>query len=416
MLQQILTNMFIEPELLAELNEEQKQVLFFKMREEQVRRWRERETGLEKEEAGTVKPRKVSGKTVSWLKGSDNDVWVWLMGEHPDDKPYDQICDEIMAERAANQAQKEAKEFRAKKEAEIEKRFSGLYVEQEETDRQKQACKAAALEQNKQAELKRYEAEERRKAEEEVRRLEDKRAQQIYMDLKEVQHQGKGQDKEEKAWQDSLRKSKVADQRRRSLAKQTREDNRRRSLKALERGRVAAMTKAFGGQTTALPPKAKPRKLTLTNEPIDQRPNMRHSVSSSNREEIIRWFREQQLPLRVCFQQDQTCIAPWFHGIISLQEAEDFLGSVSPGGFLVRVSERILGYVLSYRSQEGFKHFLIDAADNCYMLLGDQIKFTSLEELVEYHKDEPLTASGGERLLMACGQKPGNLDYSELFT
>uniref|UniRef100_A0A4W4GZM7 SH2 domain-containing protein n=1 Tax=Electrophorus electricus TaxID=8005 RepID=A0A4W4GZM7_ELEEL len=389
MLQQILTNMFIEPELLAELNEEQKQVLFFKMREEQVRRWRERETGLEKEEAGTVKPRKVSGKTVSWLKGSDNDVWVWLMGEHPDDKPYDQICDEIMAERAANQAQKEAKEFRCLcacvhvcvrvcvclSEAHV---WFGLIFQ-------------------------RYEAEERRKAEEEVRRLEDKRAQQIFMDLKEVQHQGK------------VRKSKVADQRRRSLAKQTREDNRRRSLKALERGRVAAMTKAFGGQTTALPPKAKPRKLTLTNEPIDQ-PNMRHSVSSSNREEIIRWFREQQLPLRVCFQQDQTCIAPWFHGIISLQEAEDFLGSVSPGGFLVRVSERILGYVLSYRSQEGFKHFLIDAADNCYMLLGDQIKFTSLEELVEYHKDEPLTASGGERLLMACGQKPGNLDYSELFT
>ncbi|XP_067114201.1 SH2 domain-containing protein 4A [Osmerus mordax] len=418
MLQQILTDMFIDPDLLAELNEEQKQVLFIKMREEQVRRWKEREARLEKEENKTKKPKTVTSKSVTWLTGMDSDVWVWVMGEHHADKPYVQICNDALAEKAAQQAQREADELRLKKEAELVKRFSGMLPDpellswREEEQREHVRREAAAQEQTQlQEELKKRESEERRMAEEEVRRLEEKRKQQIYMDLRKVK-----EERDDKDWQETLRKSKAADLHRRSIAKQTRDDHRRRSVKALERGRVAATAKAFGGEKLTLLPRPKPRNLTITSDTLNLKKGVPRTLSTSGREHIIQWFQEEQLPLRAGFEKDQSRIAPWFHGIISREDAENLLTEGTPGYFLVRVSERILGYVLSYRCKDAVKHFLIDATDGCYTLLGDQLHFSSLAELVEYHEGEPITMSGGEQLIHPCGQKAGSVDYTDLFS
>lgn len=52
-----------------------------------------------------------NGKRVQWLRGNDGEVWVWVMGEAPGDKPYEQISEELIAERARQQAQKEAEEL-----------------------------------------------------------------------------------------------------------------------------------------------------------------------------------------------------------------------------------------------------------------------------------------------------------------
>lgn len=85
MLQQILKDMYIDPDVLNALNEDQKKTLFLKMRQEQVRRWQEREEKLEREggdaELKRTKPKKANTKSVSWLLGRDGDVAVIVIGE-----------------------------------------------------------------------------------------------------------------------------------------------------------------------------------------------------------------------------------------------------------------------------------------------------------------------------------------------
>ena len=62
-----------------------------------------------------------------------------------------------------------------------------------------------------------------------------------------------------------------------------------------------------------------------------------------------------------------------------------------PGSFLVRVSEKVWGYVLSYRDREKIKHFLIDASGSTYQFFGADPKkqhsvHNRLGDLITYHK------------------------------
>ncbi|KAM6924002.1 uncharacterized protein FYW49_006434 [Xenentodon cancila] len=83
MLAKILEDMWVDPEVLEALSEEQKRILFLKMREEQVRRWREREEKEEMEGQNSRKTRtnKAASKHVTWLLGRDGDVSVNIIGE-----------------------------------------------------------------------------------------------------------------------------------------------------------------------------------------------------------------------------------------------------------------------------------------------------------------------------------------------
>ncbi|XP_069834253.1 SH2 domain-containing protein 4A isoform X4 [Dendropsophus ebraccatus] len=426
MLKQILADMYIDPELLAELSEEQKQILFFKMREEQIRRWKEREEKNEQNEKlqKSHKPKKAFQKTVHWNIAADQEVWVWVMGEHLSDKPYDVICDEIIAERARKQAEEEAEERRKAQEEELSKLPRALSPHTQSETLETWNKKTAEEEATKMEKMRINEENQKESVvsktkDKEIQKLEE-RTQEIYMNWKEAQEVKQKLEKEDSEWQETLKKSKAADERRRSMAKQARDDYKRLSMQAIERGSVAQRAQNFGGEVKRppLPPKPKPASTVHNNSGIsrsERRQGVRRVNSSCTRENIIKWFKEEQLPLGAGLDRSGTCMAPWFHGIISRLESEDLLKSQVSGSFLLRVSEKIKGYVLSYRSADGYMHFLIDASGTSYSFLGvDQLQHTSLADLVDYHKTEPITSLGEELLLYPCGQHKNSCDYADL--
>lgn len=82
MLAQILHDLNVPRELLDGLSEDHKQLLFCKMREEQVRRYHEREEEEDEQQKKMVKIHsKTKKKRVKFLLGADGKEWCWVMGE-----------------------------------------------------------------------------------------------------------------------------------------------------------------------------------------------------------------------------------------------------------------------------------------------------------------------------------------------
>ncbi|CAM9586260.1 unnamed protein product [Lampetra fluviatilis] len=453
MLQQILRDMFIEPELLSELNDDQKQILFFKMREEQVRRWKEREEQIEKEQKTQQKKpnsnKRDHGKTVHWQMRSDGEVWVCVMGEDPALNRFSRNDIQRMVARRPMSINKSADNqfiFHTNiftKQTSKESAYDSITTETTHLDKNQKGSRISALssptrtdqrgeepadprrilgkmcaESDRRKQWMKVSHERQQKEDEKKEQEEDDDSENIYANFQQSNY-----DAEEMAWQEALKKAKAADEARRQLALRTREEYKRQSIRAIEKGSVASLTNRFvgidvqdcpgGGGARPGPkpvPPPRPTKLLPGKKPELPCP--------ASRQAIVTWFREREIPRRACFRGNADTVAPWFHGLISREDAEELLSGTAEGTFLLRVSERVWGYALSYRMARSTKHFLVDAAGDSYSFFGvDQIKHASLPELVNFHKVEPVTVIGGEILKTPCGQPQGKLpDYGNLFS
>ncbi|XP_011372706.1 SH2 domain-containing protein 7 [Pteropus vampyrus] len=124
----------------------------------------------------------------------------------------------------------------------------------------------------------------------------------------------------------------------------------------------------------------------------------------------LRWFMETQAPLIL---QDGA-LPPWFHGFITRRQTEQLLGDKALGSFLIRLSDRATGYILSYRGGDRCRHFVITQLSNRrYLVSGDTRSHGSLAELVRHYQDvqfEPF----GETLAAACPRPEDNDLYDAI--
>lgn len=492
MLQQILQDMWVDPAILAELDDDQKQTLFCKMREEQVRRWRLWDQKLS-EHPPPPRPRKNNAKTVQFMNGSNGEPWVWVMGEHPDDPSIEQILEREAREKARKQAELEAQQLRLSELTELldlsQKQFQEMEAatqpqpssspplsiplqppntapppaptssppspqedpaemiycsvdELREWTKKKEDTSYAVSNNNTINSLKNGVANRgarnglglninsapgklplappgrpgrpdrdvlheisnnkpvpkvaQRVAQWERRVLET-RTEQILSNLKKQQQEAAREAEEmapaqERLWQEQERRAKEAELQIREIARRAREEHRRTSVLDDPRASHAA------SPTSPHPPSSAPP----SGPPPPPPPQ--------SREAVVQWYRNQEEPRRAGLDTSGAP-QPWFHGLISRQEAEARLSAKGPGAFLVRLSERVWGYAISYRDSDSqglsrrCKHYLVDTTGpgGGYQFLGaNQICHQSLEDLVRYHCVEPITLLGGERLLEPC--------------
>ncbi|XP_053450929.1 SH2 domain-containing protein 7 [Nycticebus coucang] len=140
-------------------------------------------------------------------------------------------------------------------------------------------------------------------------------------------------------------------------------------------------------------------------------PGLRDSHALAELQELaLRWFMETQAP----FILQNGALPPWFHGFITRKQTEQLLRDKGLGSFLIRLSDRSTGYILSYRGSDRCRHFVINQLPNRrYLISGDTHSHGTLAELVCYYQEMQLEPFG-ETLAAACPRPEDNDLYDTI--
>ncbi|KFD46056.1 hypothetical protein M514_13060 [Trichuris suis] len=377
-LEKILKDLYVDPVLLAELDEEQKQLLFCKMREEQVRRWIVHEKELEATENGSSAQKARSPCRVRWLLDDRGEPWVWVMGDDVDG--YRSVDEAIR--RRINLATTTSDANQSSSDSIIAKDPSSTATDQISFQQvnggdavntlvstQDDVQKPTALTDDWQLE---------------------------FASFTEANSPPKGVPKipvSEEELQDVEREIRL-------MARRAREQHWLQTLSAESRLRASNKSR-LKRQDNVVP-----------------HLNAQHSsdqVLNLSRSAIVNWYKTEEFPRGAGVDKNGRHFCAWFHGLVSRPEAEQLLSSHPVGAFLVRVSEKICGYVLSYQAGYKVKHFMVLSVPEGYHFIGStQIVHSSLNELVDHHRFTPITDAGVEVLREPIGQAKLPPDYAEL--
>ncbi|KAM9376476.1 uncharacterized protein KZ484_009058 isoform 1-T2 [Pholidichthys leucotaenia] len=116
------------------------------------------------------------------------------------------------------------------------------------------------------------------------------------------------------------------------------------------------------------------------------------------RELASKWFLETQVPLIV----KNGLFPTWFLGFISRKDAEEILREKELGCFLIRLSNKAIGYILSYRGSDRCRHFVINQSETGqFVVCGDTEGHNTVPDLIEYYRTTPIEPFG-EYLTSSC--------------
>ncbi|XP_055314386.1 SH2 domain-containing protein 4A-like [Sitodiplosis mosellana] len=522
MLRQILNDMYVDPEILSGLDEYQKQTLFCKMREEQIRRWRVREQENDSRATSTKKstPNK-KNKNVSFREDDEGEPWVVVIEPAIFTDSDSDDSDLSMKKPGHEEAKQRARELAEIETKELRRQYKEIItdLDNNDTNCKKDKVKLVATndepligtpiiddmeiycsvdelrERMNQSKLSNgippttklnlkngnlqknniinfsfsdnqneknvilKEINSNNKPTQKVsakialweQRVIGEKTTEIYQRLRKKQKEQAQEEakKQEEAWKEQERKAKEADIQFREITRRAREEHRK-SLNSDETTSIISastpksvikngavngtitngvkkpngivngmngtngfvngihpMTNGTSTKGPAPQPPSTPSTMSVTQPQPSSSPPSSLDVlipRPASHDKMIQWYHDVEIAKGAGLDSVETHLpCKWFYGLMSRTEAEQLLESEPMGTFLVRLSEKIWGYAISYKDSDRCKHYLINASTGQYKFLGaNQMNHTSLNNLIKHHATVPITAMGNELLIRPC--------------